>query len=64
MYDADAPVVSTCFEVTIQDKIAHIQLKRPEAFNSMTRDFWNELPIIVNDINDNARARVIVITST
>lgn len=64
MYDADAPIVSTCFDVTIRDKIAHVQLKRPEAFNSMTRDFWNELPKIVNDINDNARARVIVITST
>ena len=64
MYDADAPTTSTCFDVTIQDKIAHIQLKRPEAFNSMTRDFWNELPVIINDISDNAKARVIVITST
>ena len=64
MYDTDAPTSSTCFDVTIEDKIAHIQLKRPDAFNSMTRDFWNELPLIVNDINDNARARVIVITST
>lgn len=64
MFDTDAPFTSTCFEVTIENKIAHIQLKRPDAFNSMTRDFWNELPVIVNDINDNARARVIVITST
>lgn len=64
MYDADAPVTSTCFDVTFVDKVAHIQLKRPDAFNSMTRDFWNELPVIINDINDNARARVIVISST
>jgi enoyl-CoA hydratase len=64
MFDADAPQSYACFNVTIADKIAHIQLKRPDAFNSMTRDFWNELPVIVNDINDNARARVIVITST
>lgn len=64
MYDTDAPVASHCFNVTINDKIAHIEMKRPDAFNSMTRDFWNELPVIVNDINDNARARVIVITST
>jgi len=33
----------TCFAVTIEDKVAHIQLKRPEAMNSMIRDFWNEL---------------------
>ena len=64
MYDAEAPATSTCFNVTIQDKIAHIELKRPDAFNSMTRDFWNELPFIINDINDHARARVIVISST
>src|ERR1700754_4478840 len=54
----------TCFKVSIENNIAHIQLSRPEAFNSMPRAFWNELPVIVNDINDNARARVIVISST
>ena len=54
----------SCFNVEIKDKIAHIQLKRPEAFNTMTRPFWNELPAIVNEITDNALARVIVVTST
>ena len=54
----------TCFEVTLQDRVAHIRLNRPEAFNSMNRAFWNELPAIVDDISDNARARVIVISST
>jgi enoyl-CoA hydratase len=64
MYDTDAPQGYNCFDLTIEDKVAHITLKRPDAYNSMTRDFWNELPIIVNDINDHARARVIVISST
>jgi enoyl-CoA hydratase len=64
MYDADATISSLCFDVTIDDNIAHIRLKRPDAFNTMTREFWNELPIIINDISDNARARVIVISST
>jgi enoyl-CoA hydratase len=54
----------TCFDVTIQDQVAHIQLKRPEAMNTMVRDFWNELPQIVRDIDENARARCIVISST
>jgi enoyl-CoA hydratase len=58
------PAQSTCFEVTIADQVAHIRLNRPEAFNSMSRAFWNELPAIVRDINDNARARCIVISST
>ena len=54
----------TCFDVTIEDHVAHIQLKRPEAMNTMVRAFWNELPAIVKDIDHNARARVIVISST
>ena len=54
----------TCFNVETKDKVAHIQLKRPDAFNTMTRAFWNELPAIVNQINDEASARAIVISST
>jgi len=53
-----------CFDVEIADHVAHIRLKRPEALNSMIRSFWNELPTIVRDISDNARARCIVISST
>ena len=53
-----------CFEVTIENKIAHIKLNRPDALNTMNKAFWNELPEIVQDIDTNARARVIVISST
>jgi len=54
----------TCFNVSIEDGVAHIQMKRPEAMNTMNKAFWAELPAIVRDINDNARARCIVISST
>ena len=54
----------TCFKVSIEDGVAHIQLKRPEAMNTMNKAFWAELPAIVRDIDDNARARCIVISST
>ena len=54
----------TCFEVTLDAGVAHIRMKREEAMNSMNRAFWNELPAIVRDIDDNARARCIVISST
>jgi enoyl-CoA hydratase len=53
-----------CFDVSITDKVAHIRLNRPDALNTMNRAFWNELPTIVRDIDFNARARVIVISST
>jgi enoyl-CoA hydratase len=55
---------SSCFDVRIENKVAHIVLNRPAVFNSMPRAFWNELPEIVRDIDDNAKARVIVVSST
>ncbi len=53
-----------CFNVEIKDHIAHIQMQRPDTFNSMIRSFWNELPEIVEDINSGGDARVIVLSST
>lgn len=55
---------STCFKLSIENHIAHIVLNRPEAFNAMPRAFWNELPALVQEINDGAKARMIVISST
>jgi len=54
----------TCFEVSLQDKIVHIALKRPEAYNTMIPEFWGELPEIVRTIDDAGEARAIVISST
>ena len=53
----------TCFNVSIENRIAHIVLKRPEKRNSMIPEFWQELPAIIRDIDENVRARVIVISS-
>lgn len=54
----------SCFDLRVADNVAHIVLSRPEALNAMNRAFWNELPALVNDISDNAKARVVVISST
>jgi len=53
-----------CFEVNIENNIAHIVLNRPEKRNSMIHEFWDELPFIVKEIDNNSQARVIVISST
>ena len=53
-----------CFDVSIENNIAHIVLSRPEKRNAMSVEFWKELPEIVRDIDNNAKARVIVISST
>lgn len=52
-----------CFDVSIEDQIAHIRLSRPEKRNAMSPSFWADLPEIVRDIDDNAKARVIVISA-
>ena len=54
----------TCFDVDISDRVAHVQLSRPDELNSMTPAFWRELPEIVTAISDEATARAIVISST
>ena len=53
-----------CFEVSIEDGVAHIVMNRPEKRNAMIAEFWTELPDIVQDIDENAKARVIVLSST
>ena len=52
-----------CFSVTIEDAVAHIRLSRPEKRNAMAPSFWDDLPAAVRDIDDHARARVIVISA-
>ncbi|MEM9171126.1 MAG: enoyl-CoA hydratase-related protein [Pseudomonadota bacterium] len=53
-----------CFDVDVRDGVAHLVMCRPEKRNSMNIAFWQELPEIVRDIDQNAKARVIVISST
>jgi len=55
---------SACFRVEIRDRVAHVQMRRPEALNTMTVDFWRDLPRLVTYIDRNALARAIVISST
>ncbi len=52
----------TCFDVEIKDHVAHISMNRPDAFNSMIRIFWKELPDLIKDIDKNSKARVIVLS--
>jgi enoyl-CoA hydratase len=53
-----------CFDVRVSDGIAHIQMNRPDKRNNMNRAFWRELPQVVDKIDAEAQARVIVLSST
>lgn len=52
-----------CFTVSIEDQVAHIRLSRPEKRNAMSESFWSDLPTIIRDIDDKAKARCIVISA-
>jgi enoyl-CoA hydratase len=54
----------SCFDVDISEAVAHVRLSRPDELNTMTPDFWRELPEIVTGISNDASARVVVISST
>jgi enoyl-CoA hydratase len=54
----------TCFEVTVTDHVAHVVLNRPDELNSMIREFWNELPRIVRELDARGDVRAIVVSST
>lgn len=62
MADFDLSTLET-LSVSIENHIAHIQLCRPEALNSMVPAFWRELPALVKHIDNESAARVIVISS-
>ncbi len=53
-----------CFDLNITDGVAHLQMNRPDELNTMNPSFWNELPEIIKDIDHNARARAVVLSST
>lgn len=53
-----------CFDLSISDHVAHLQLKRPDAYNSMIPSFWTDLPKIVGELDAAGSARAIVISST
>ncbi len=57
-------MTNKCFDVSIEENIAHIVLNRPDKRNSMIPEFWDELPAIIKDQDDHARARVIVLSAT
>lgn len=54
----------TTLNLTFNDRIAHLQFKRPEAYNSMNRAFWQEFPAALAAIADSTDSRVLVISST
>ncbi len=55
---------ATTFDIEIDGGVAHLRLNRPDAYNSMTREFWSELPAAVRELDATGTVRALVISST
>src|SRR5690606_25226019 len=54
----------TCFDVTVEGKVGHVRLNRPDALNTMIPQFWSELPQVIAELSDRGDVRAIVVSST
>lgn len=50
------------FRVDLADKIAHVQINRPEKVNAMNADFWREIIDIFDWIDNTDAVRVVVLS--
>ncbi|MEB0138913.1 MULTISPECIES: enoyl-CoA hydratase-related protein [unclassified Undibacterium] len=53
-----------CFDLSIEEKIAHLHFKRGAEFNTMQPVFFRELSSILDTLQRQASARVLVISSS
>jgi enoyl-CoA hydratase len=53
-----------CFNLTLQEQVAHLVLNRPEAMNTMNPAFWRELDEVLTRLHREGAARALVISST
>jgi len=52
------------FTLETADKVAHLRLNRPEKFNAMDGVFWRELDDILEQLQGDAPARVLVVSAS
>lgn len=54
----------TAFEVSNDDGVAHVVMRRPESLNSMDGSFWKEIREIFVGFDDDPTVRAVVLSST
>ena len=53
-----------CFELKVDNNVANLVLSRPDELNTMTRDFWVELPEVLDEINRNSEIRAVILSTS
>ncbi len=51
-----------CFDLEVNDKVAHLKMIRPDKLNSMIPSFWSELPQIVDELSASGSVRAMVLS--
>ena len=51
-------------ELQIEERVARLTLNRPEQMNTMNPEFWRELEGVLDKLQRDAPARVLLIDST
>jgi enoyl-CoA hydratase len=54
----------TTFTYGVDGHVAHVALSRPQALNTMNKEFWDEVPRVFAEIDADPRVRAVVISST
>jgi enoyl-CoA hydratase len=54
----------TTFTYGVDGHVAQIALNRPQALNTMNREFWDEIPAVFAEIDADPSVRAVVISST
>lgn len=57
-------MTATTFEIDKVGKVAHLRFNRPDELNTMTREFWTELPEAVRELDRDGTVRALVVSST
>ncbi len=52
---------SDFFKIEINGPIARLTMNRPEKANGMSRDFWDDLPGLVRNLEEDTRIRVLIL---
>jgi len=52
----------TTFDLSIDNHVAHLRFNRPQKYNSMSLEFWQEFPQAIAALDNDPLARVLVIS--
>ena len=53
--------MTSCFDLSVNEKIARITFNRPEKRNSMLPEFWTDFPRAIKEFSDSGEVRCIVV---